>query len=337
MTPKSQLQHIYSAEPRTGWLLALALVCVLGTATACLPLRSLGRTISSPGHAQLQSDLVYLPGSSNPRHQLDFIRPASGAARGLVVFVHGGYWTNQDRRYLKTLVGLYHNIGFGLARHGYATAVISYRIHPGGQIAEQVADVQSALAWARRLLRRQTESTPTARQSGGAIAPRLFLMGHSAGGHLAMLAALADRQSKARTGDALAGVVAMSPILDVADMRASQSAEFNAGITTPVFGAGATADDLAAWSPGLRWTAAAPPLLLITGADDYPFIRRQARDFAAGRDAFAKRSGSIQAHELAGLEHADLVMEFEDAPELLGPIVRFLDAATEVASSGATL
>lgn len=281
-----------------------------------MPVRNLMQPLLSlSGTTTVETNLPYRSDSNNPRHALDLLYPTNvNSPRGLVLFIHGGFWTNQDRRYYRPVTGLYWNVGYGLARHGYAVAVLSYRIYPEASIQGQLADIQAALLWARPKLKDLNIEEN-----------RLFLMGHSAGGHLATLAALETPSAD------LAGVVALSPVLDIAHMRRVQPAEFNRTVTDPVFGADRNETELRRWSPGLRWSAAAPPLMLITGENDYPFIQEQATAFAA-RDHH--RTATIQIHELPDLEHADLVLEFDANPSpVLPAVLEFLNApAGEVAS-----
>ncbi len=307
LSPSSRIRK--SAAPRlkaSGWILGLLLAAF---PAGCMPVRNLLQPIRAlAGDTSIQTNLSYRPESKNPRHELDLFLPgAENAPRGLVLFVHGGFWTNQDRRYMRPVTGLYWNIGYGLARAGYATAVLSYRISPEAAIADQLADVQSALRWAGDRL-----------DTWNVAGDRLFLMGHSAGGHLVCMAALETPEVP------LGGVVALAPVLDIAHMRDAQPADFNKRVTEPVFGAAATAAELKRWSPGLRWTANAKstPLLVITGENDYAFLKTQAAEFAARASG---RSPGVRFDELPELNHADLVLEFDADPSpVLPPILEFL-------------
>ena len=56
-------------------------------------------------------DIVYVPGSKNPKHQLDLYLPVGKTTHKggfpMVVFVHGGYWVEGDRDYYALFTGLY--------------------------------------------------------------------------------------------------------------------------------------------------------------------------------------------------------------------------------------
>src|SRR5690606_4658044 len=104
--------------------------------------------------------------------KLDFHR-ARGNARAapLVLFVHGGGWTNGSKE---------NATGRHMAPHytglGYNFATIDYRLVPEGTVEQQGQDVADALAY---LLRRAGEL--------GIDRSKVVLMGHSAGAHLVSL------------------------------------------------------------------------------------------------------------------------------------------------------
>jgi arylformamidase len=94
-----------------------------------------------------------------PRNQLDLFMP-EGAPKGLVVFVHGGYWMALDNSYWSHLAG-------GAVAHGYAMAMPSYTLCPEVRIRDIVGEVGAAIGKAAEL-----------------VDGPIMLTGHSAGGHL---------------------------------------------------------------------------------------------------------------------------------------------------------
>jgi acetyl esterase/lipase len=127
-------------------------------------------------------DLPYASGSINPKQQLDLYLP-EGVAPGypVVVFVHGGYWSALDRRWLQPVLGTYGNVGIALARHGVGAAVIGYRQFPSIESGDDsLDDIASALRFVHA-------SCPA-----WGCGP-LFVVGHSAGGHLVSLLAMDER------------------------------------------------------------------------------------------------------------------------------------------------
>jgi len=68
-------------------------------------------------------DQVYVDGSTNPRQRLDLVIPRDAPGFPVVVFIHGGFWIHQDKDYFQPFVGLYHNVGIALGRHGIGSAI----------------------------------------------------------------------------------------------------------------------------------------------------------------------------------------------------------------------
>lgn len=112
------------------------------------------QTMQSAGRARLGQS--YGPGE---RHRYDLFLPI-GAPRGLVVFIHGGYWMSLDNSY-------WSHFAQGAVQHGYAVAMPSYDLRPQVRIAGIVRQIGAAI-------------TAAATEVPGPIA----ITGHSAGGHL---------------------------------------------------------------------------------------------------------------------------------------------------------
>ena len=95
-----------------------------------------------------------------PRNRLDLFLPA-GEPKGLVVFIHGGYWLRFDNSY-------WAHLARGAVESGFAVAMPSYTLCPEIRIGGIVAEVGAAIDHAAEM-----------------IAGPIHLTGHSAGGHLA--------------------------------------------------------------------------------------------------------------------------------------------------------
>ena len=94
---------------------------------------------------------------------------AQGKSRGLLMYIHGGYWRSLDKKRFSFVAP-------ALARAGITVAVPDYALCPAVQVEDIVMQVVQACAW----LYRNGENF-------GAPANRLHLCGHSAGGHLAAM------------------------------------------------------------------------------------------------------------------------------------------------------
>ena len=110
--------------------------------------------LSKVGRALL--DLEYGPAACN---KLDLFMPESDA-KGLAVFVHGGYWKAFDKSYWSHLAA-------GPLTHGFAVAMPSYTLCPENRIAGIGREIATAVSMV-----------------AGRVSGPIRLTGHSAGGQL---------------------------------------------------------------------------------------------------------------------------------------------------------
>ncbi|TCB92732.1 alpha/beta fold hydrolase [Micromonospora zingiberis] len=135
----------------------------------------------------------------DPDQIADLRRPVgAGPPRPLLIVVHGGFWRAEyDRRHTDPLAD-------ALARLGYPVAQLEYRRtgQPGGGWPGTLTDVRCGVSALPRL---------AAAALPGRVAPvPPILVGHSAGGHLALHAA-------ARSPQDVGGVLALAPVADLAE------------------------------------------------------------------------------------------------------------------------
>ncbi len=181
-------------------------------------------------------------------------RPVPGVApdrRCAVIQVHGGGWANGAPAMLARRSA-------ELANHGFTAVAVEYRLTGEAPWPAQIHDVKRAI----RLVRANADSL-------GVDPDRIVLQGHSAGGHLALLAAgTADDPAWDPPADeagphhgvssAVAAVVAFYP---PADLRTSPAA-------ARLLGEGHDPASAAAASPITHVGAGFPPTMLLHGLDD---------------------------------------------------------------------
>ena len=249
-------------------------------------------------------DVPYVAGSSNPKQQLDLYLPLAAAAGfPVVVFVHGGYWSALDRRWLEPILGTHGNVGVALARHGIAAAVIGYRQYPNVRSGgDSLDDIASAIRFVR-------DSCPA-----WGCGP-LFVVGHSAGGHLVSLLAL-DGRILHRNGieaDAIAGFVSIDGIFDLRAAIPAFTPE-QASILRGLFGPD---DATLALHSSLSYARRDHPrLLFLDSAKD----ERVCRDGFHTLEARMKELGSpAEFIELPGLGHNEAIVRIGMDEDLVLP------------------
>jgi len=138
--------------------------------------------------------------------KLDVYRPAAAVDAPVVVFFHGGSWTGGKRQW-------YRFVGTALASRGIVTVIADYRKYPQVRMDGFMADAARAVAWAHA----------HAGEFGGS-ASRLFIMGHSSGGHIAGLLATDGRwlQAQGMTTRELAGFIGLAGVYDFVPIASNE-------------------------------------------------------------------------------------------------------------------
>lgn len=251
-------------------------------------------------------EILYPEASQGERRRsLDLYLPAdSGRKPPLLIFIHGGFWLLNDDQY---------RIGPAIAdaftRDGIAVALLRYRLAPKHRHPSQAEDIAAGIS----LLMREADRY-------GYDAKRMFLAGHSAGGHLAALAALDPTylNTVGLSPKNLAGVISFSglydlkPRWDVSDNQkfaVEQAFGRDVGVLTRA-------------SPVNHVRADAPAFLILAAAQDFPGFAIDARRFA---DAL-RRAGSsqVQQYMVRGLDHFSLVDLTNDKNPLRGAVLDFM-------------
>lgn len=120
-------------------------------------------------------DHVYVEDAVDPELQsLDIYAPLSARAAPVMVMIHGGGWAKGDKG--SAAVGA-DKAAFFVAE-GWVHVSINYRLSPAVVHPAHVEDVAAALAWVHGHIGEH-----------GGDPERIFVMGHSAGAHLAALVA----------------------------------------------------------------------------------------------------------------------------------------------------
>ena len=149
------------------------------------PARLFRERLDGLGRARL--DLRY---GVAPRNVLDLFLPER-PAKGLVVFIHGGFWMRFDKSY-------WSHLAQGAVARGFAVAVPSYTLCPDIDVAGITSEIGAAIATAADM-----------------VEGPLFLTGHSAGGHLAARMVCRDTPLSAELRARVRHVLSISGLHDL--------------------------------------------------------------------------------------------------------------------------
>lgn len=200
-------------------------------------------------------DLAY---GTHPRERLDIL--AAGPDAPVHVFIHGGYWRAFDKESWTWMAPAWLDAGVSYV-------AISYPLAPEATLDAIVDSVRRALAWLWR------------EGAGHGIArDRLFVSGHSAGGHLTAEALSTDWPAldPVLPADLVKGGFAVSGLYDLEPIRLTYLNEV-LGLDT---------ESARRNSPIAHVPRRAGPLLLsVGGAEPDEFHRQQATYAAAWRGA----------------------------------------------------
>jgi arylformamidase len=194
------------------------------------------------------------------------------------VFVHGGAWRSLGRTSFGFLAPPF-------VEQGASFVAIDFAQIPQATLPEMVRQVGEALRWV-------FGNAP----SFGGDAARVFLSGHSSGGHLAAL-------TLARAGGQLKGGVLLSGLYDLVPVLMSRNFAH----------VRVDSDDFVALTPMQNAAKVAAPVILAYGEHDAVEAGRQARSF----DAALRRAG--RAVQLVEIPHANHWTVVESLPLLALP------------------
>lgn len=204
------------------------------------------------------------------KHKLDLFIPKDKKKLPVFFFIHGGAWKEGDRSY-------YLPVANRFAKEGILTVLPSYRLSSKYKHPAHIEDVAAAFAWVVRHI-----------EEYGGDPERIYIGGHSAGGHLAALLALDGKYLDAQkiSRKSIRGAACLSGVYNLSIIGENLTFAFG--------------NDKAVWkdaSPlfhvpdGQQPGQETPPFLITYCQWDYPTLPGQAKEFHA---ALKKSGGAPQ-------------------------------------------
>ena len=243
------------------------------------------------GRLECQLDVPYGPTLAE---RLD-IFPAARRDAPVLIFIHGGYWCRFSGKEFSF-------VAEGPVSAGVTTVVVNYALCPAVSVGEIVRQCRAAAAWVHANA-----------GSFGGDPERVFVSGHSAGGHLSAMLATTDWESEyGLPADLIKGCSPISGLFDLAP--------FPYTYLQPQLQL--TWDEVLRYSPIQNLSKDAniaanihfPPMLVSYGEEETSELRRQSDDFLA-----AWKSAGLEGKLLSqpGGDHFSAISGFLKADSLL--------------------
>ena len=210
------------------------------------------------------------------------------ALKEVLVFIYGGNWNSGKR-------SLYSFLGNRMARKNIVTVIIDYPKSPKANYKEMATDAAMAVKWVTQNINKY-----------GGDADKIFVSGHSAGGHLAALIAVDDRYFKQlNIANPVKGVILIDAAgLDMYSYLKSENfPDSNTYLKT-------FTNDTTTWkaaSPLYLLHANMPPMLIYQGGKTYPSIAAGNREFVT---ALNKLGNKPVYHIIKGKKHIPMITQF---------------------------
>lgn len=259
------------------WVLRILIGVFVGAAAGCDRFAILDATIPSGGYLR-QTDLAYGPLA---RQKLDVYEPLHvGEGTPVVIFFYGGDWQSGEK-------GNYRFVAQALTSEGFVAVLPDYRLYPDVTFPTFVEDGALAVRWVHDHIA-EYHGNPAC----------VFLMGHSAGAHIAALLTL-DKRYLNGVGLDRSAITAMAALSGPYDFIPSV---YDRGVF------GMSASDWEA-DPNIEpinfADGAAPPMILIHGLADRVVDPANAQRLA---EKIKKAGGTVCLVDYRNVDHPGVVL-----------------------------
>ncbi len=214
---------------------------------------------------------------------LDIYLPENSQGAPINIFIHGGYWFSRHKNDFRFLAR-------GLVAEGAVLVIVNYALVPQVNLDELVRQCRAAVAW-------------TFENAGtfGGDPERIFVSGHSAGGHLTAMMTVTHWPAfgDGLPADLVKGGCAISGIYDLEPIRLGFMQET----------LGFTPEQVEKNSPLTLSPATPAPLIVAVGGEESEEFLRQGETFAA---AWKNQATPCDLMVLPGLNHFTILDEFAD-------------------------
>lgn len=280
----------------------IALLACLSS--ACSPIKVLNSLVPENGY-ELVSAVEY---GTNSRQKLDIYLPKaadkstkleSAPLKKVIIFYYGGNWDSGERADYKF-------VAEALVGHGYIVVIPDYRVYPEVLFPGFMEDPVSAAKWVKTNIKKYNGD-----------ANKVFLAGHSAGAHIAVMMAINSEylaEASLKPND-FVGVIGLAGPYDFLPLKSDR--------LKVMFGSEAEQ-----WkSQPINFVDGKnPPLFLAVGMKDGTVWPRNTYNLAK---KIKEKNGLVEVHEFASYGHVDMVAKLAKPlrgnGELLKSVITFID------------
>ena len=239
--------------------------------------------------AKKVEDIRYINPSTGSSNLLDIYHPKDlKSSKSVLVFIHGGAWNSGKKE-------TYWWLGRNMANKGIVTVVINYSLSPTVKYNRMATECAFAVKWVKENIA----------QYGG-DPERIFLMGHSAGGHLSALID-ADPSYFAAAGikNPVKGIILNDSFgLDMFDYLSSAEPGDQTNSFLYTF-----SNDIETWkkgSPLTYFSNVRHPYLIFAGEKTYPSILKQSKRLS---DQMISKHLSSEYHIIKNKKHIGMISQ----------------------------
>jgi len=212
--------------------------------------------------------------------------PAKAANSPILVFIHGGYWRALDKE-------SYSFVAEPFLKQNFTVFLVNYRLIPAVNMETQLKDIGDAIHWIQKEALCYNGDPNT-----------LFLSGHSAGGHLALMAYLQNENLR----PSIKAICSLSGIFDLTPIKNSYLNEELLLTDTDITVYSVSNKDLSVLKC---------PTLLSVGSEETEFFIEQSKGLYTNNKSLAP----IEYLEYGNLNHYQIVHRLGHEGS---PLVKFI-------------
>jgi acetyl esterase/lipase len=224
-----------------------------------------------------------------PEKQLNVFAPKKAdGSNDVMLFIHGGSWDSGNK-------DIYNFLGSRLARKGIVAVIIDYPLSPDYQVHDMAKASAQAVKWAEENIKNY-----------GGSPDKIYVSGHSAGGHLASLISVRDEYfdtlgvENPIKGTVLIDAAGLDMYWFLKEMNYAPGTQYLRAFT----------DNPQVWkdtSPIYNLDEKDPPMLIMLGGKTLPGIEKTTERFL---EEYKKINPEPNFHLQKGKKHKAMIVQF---------------------------